>query len=254
MISCKLQGGLGNQLFQIAAAHALALRNNDVSGFNFNNCYTPQQGHTSNKYRDSFLSKVNEINDFKFEHYYNELRFGYDEISYRENLLINGSFQSEKYFIDYKETIKNLFYVDLTDIKKTVNELSNGNVITSIHIRRGDYLNNPNFHKPCELGYYLKAMEHIGNGLFIIVSDDIKWCKQNIIGDNIIYTPFTNEIDDLKLMQSCDNNIIANSSFSWWGAYLNNNHNRTVIAPKEWFGVNGPKDTDDVIPIGWIGY
>ncbi len=111
MISCKLQGGLGNQLFEIAATYALALRNNDTCGFDFNNCYTPLQGHPSINYKDTILSKVNNINNYNFRHYYNELNFAYEELPYTEDLFLNGYFQSEKYFDDYKQEIIDLFEI-----------------------------------------------------------------------------------------------------------------------------------------------
>jgi hypothetical protein len=95
-------------------------------------------------------------------------------------------------------------------------------------------------------------MNLIGDSTFIFISDDINWVKENFKGDNIIYSPFKSDIDDLTLMVKCDNNIIANSSFSWWGAYLNKNENKKIIAPKEWFGPNGPKDTQDIIPENWL--
>jgi hypothetical protein len=95
-------------------------------------------------------------------------------------------------------------------------------------------------------------MELIGDSIFVFISDDINWVKEHFKGDNIVYSPFKTDIDDLILMSKCDNNIIANSSFSWWGAYLNKNEDKKVVAPIEWFGVNGPKDIQDIIPKNWI--
>jgi hypothetical protein len=91
--------------------------------------------------------------------------------------------------------------------------------------------------------------EKIGDFTPIFISDDKEWCKENFNG---IVSPFDDEIDDLILMMNCDNNIIANSSFSWWGAYLNQNPNKVVIGPKKWFGPYGPQDQDDIIPPNWI--
>ena len=103
----------------------------------------------------------------------------------------------------------------------------------------------------CTLEYYNKAMDIIGGGNFIVVSDDIDWCMKNIKGENIHYSPFTDELDDLLLISSCKNKIIANSSFSWWSSYLSNNKG-AIIAPKTWFGVSGPKEQYDIIPEDWI--
>ena len=125
--------------------------------------------------------------------------------------------------------------------------------MTSVHIRRGDYISSPHmteFHTNLsETDYYQKAMEIIG-GDFMFISDDIEWCKENFKGDNIFYSPFTEELEDLCLMTYCTNNIIANSSFSWWGAYLG--FDGKVIAPNNWFGPKGPKKTQDLIPNNWI--
>ena len=251
MVSCRLAGGLGNQLFQIAATHALSLRNNDTAGFNFETCYTPLQGNSSPKYRRSILSKINEVN-VNFNTIYNEPKFSYCEIPYSNSLLLNGYFQSEKYFVDFKDDIIKLFELP-SDSKNKVRDFFNwwginDKPITSIHIRRGDYLNNPNFHPICSMEYYSKAMENIGDSYFIIISDDMDWVKKNFNGKNIVFPSFDDEIDDLTLMTLCDNNIIANSSFSWWGAYLNINKNKKIIAPKDWFGHLGPKDVSDIIP------
>lgn len=254
MVSCKLQGGLGNQLFQIAATHALALRNNDVSGFNLNDCHTPLQGSPSNKYKNNILKDVNHINSYNFRNIYFEPTFSYQEIPYSKDLILQGYFQSEKYFSDYKDEILKLFTSNLNknSIKSFIGETEKQ--ITSVHIRRGDYLKNEKFHKICSIDYYHSSIDLIGDGIFIFFSDDINWVKKNFKGENFLFSPFTEEIDDLILMSECNNNIIANSSFSWWGAYLNQNKNKKVIAPKEWFGINGPKDTQDIIPKNWIKF
>jgi hypothetical protein len=166
MISCELQGGLSNQLFQIATTHALAETNNDIAGFDLNACYTPNQGNPSKNYTNSILSKINHVDNPYYRVAYNEPYFSYNEIPYVTDLKLRGYFQSYKYFKD----------IDVHDL-----------------------------------------------------------------------FPF-----DLFLMSQCDNNIIANSSFSWWGAYLNKNIGNKVVSPKNWFGKLGPKDTQDLIPDNWI--
>lgn len=260
MITCKLYGGLGNQMFQIAATYAHAKRNNYHYAFDFKSCSTPNQGNTSHKYRDNFFRNINELisSNEKFE-LYKEHSFKYNDIPVRDNLMLDGYFQSEKYFSDYKNDLFLLFHFPLDIVIKTWKFIINkfkikNNIITSIHIRRGDYLEKSYFHTNLsETDYYKRAIEIIG-GDFIIVSDDIKWCKENIKGKNIHYSPFEDELSDLCLMTFCDNQIIANSSFSWWGAYmkLNMNENSKVIAPKEWFGSLVNYDTKDLIPNNWI--
>lgn len=254
MISCKLQGGLGNQMFQIATAHALALRNDDKSCFTLDSCHTPNQGFTASKYKDNVLSKVLNVPNFVPSKTYLENGFSYSEIPYGENLMLYGYFQSWKYFKDCKDIIVKLFQMDTTNAKPYIDKVKKdwaGRTITSLHIRRGDYLSKQAYHKPCTIKYYLDAMETITNSTIIVISDDKEWASENIKGHSVIYSPFTDEVDDLALMSECDNNIIANSSFSWWGAYLNKNPYKKVIAPKEWFGPDGPKDTQDLYPENW---
>jgi hypothetical protein len=258
MISCNLRGGIGNQLFQIAATHALALRHNDISGFDLDICSTPNQGNESSKYKDNILSNLPKIDyvNYNFKNYYFEQKFSYDEIPYKEELLINGYFQSELYFKDYKKEIINLFNIS-NENKNIVKEFFNfiglvDKPITSIHIRRGDYLKHPDFHPVCPIEYYNKAIEYIGDSYFVFISDDMVWVKNNFKGNDYFYSNFNDEILDLTLQTQCDNNIIANSSFSWWGAYLNQNIKKKVITPKNWFGKNGPQDTEDLIPKNWI--
>jgi hypothetical protein len=253
MISCNLQGGLGNQMFQISATYALSLRNNDTCCFNFNQCYTPLQGKPSSNYRNNVFINIVEDNDYKPIVGYTEPKFGYKELPYTSGLILNGYFQSEKYFSDYKNEVKKLFIVDKNNAEKFLNTIKKDNLtVTSIHIRRGDYVNLSDMHSLCTLEYFQEAMDIIGKSIFVIVSDDLEWAKENVKGDMIYYSPFQNELDDLAIIMCCDNNIISNSSFSWWGAYLNENTNKRVIAPKLWFGPRGPKDTEDIIPSTWV--
>jgi hypothetical protein len=247
MISSRLQGGLGNQMFQIAAAYAAAKRIGDDYGFDFSECHTPQQGNTSRKYANNIFKNVkqNKFDANNFKHLDAEPKFSYTPITPSQNVLLYGFYQSEKYFSDYKNDIINLF--DIKPIPFVKSEK-----LTAIHVRRGDYLKLPNYHPTCSVEYYTKAMEIIGEGDFIFISDDIEWCKENFKGDNIMYSPFDNEIDDLSLIAICDNVIMSNSSFSWWGAYLNRNKGKKVIAPKVWFGPDGPQDQNDIIPESWI--
>ena len=149
----------------------------------------------------------------------------------------------------------NLFDLSNINIESFKNTLDfENNKFTSVHVRRGDYLNGANLviHSPCSKGYFLNAMKLFPESKFIFISDDMDWVKENFRGDNIYYSPFTNELQDFKLMSECHNNIISNSTFSWWAAYLNRNLNKTVVGPKKWFGPAGHKDTQDIIPNNWV--
>jgi hypothetical protein len=248
MITCNLQGGLGNQLFQIAATYSLAKRNNDDSCFDLNRCNTPNQGRPSINYSNTVLKNVCNRNYSIFENYHIERNFSYEEIQYKKNLCLNGYFQSEKYFANFSEEIKKLFYVEFVNQKKTKRP------ITSVHIRRGDYIKFSEHHNLLDIEYYKKAMSHFYDSDFLFFSDDMEWVKKNFIGNNIFYSELNDDILDFYSMSSCDNNIIANSSFSWWAAYLNKNINKIIVSPNSniWFGPKGPKDTQDLIPNNWI--
>tara|TARA_R110000868_G_scaffold409778_1_gene696015 strand:- start:8488 stop:9270 length:783 start_codon:yes stop_codon:yes gene_type:complete len=258
MITCKLQGGVGNQMFQIATTYSYAKSVGTSYGFDRHHCHTPNQGNVFNKYVDNFFKKVNivpNINDVEITGRWVEPSFSYFEIPKSNNNYLEGYFQSEKYFKTHKNDIKDLFSFSDETIKRVSGFLGKlKKPITAVHVRRGDYLKFNDHHISCTVDYYKEAIKKIGGGLFVFISDDIGWCSENFKGENIHYSPFTYEIDDLYLISKCDNQIIANSSFSWWGAYLcdNNNNNNKVIAPKKWFGVKGPQDTQDIYPENWI--
>ena len=174
-----------------------------------------------------FDKRIFQINGIKIlDGYWANLLY-YDEI--RDILLkkieLNSTYYSNEY-LQYKEEIQNC-----------INSVS-------IHVRRGDYLTESNKRLFTELGldYYKRAIKHIKNNLsnvkFFVFSNDIEWCKKNFLDKNdFIYVDndMLEDYHDFSLMNICKHNIIANSTFSWWGAYLNNNHNKIVILPKNWY-------------------
>ena len=177
---------------------------------------------------------------------YIESTFHYQEIPKRaENMVLFGYYQSEKYFKDFEDVIREDFtFRNPTDIK-----IEPGT--TSLHVRRGDYVNLPDFHPLCTLDYYKEATSLFPDQKFLVFSDDLEWCKVNIKGENIKYSEGTSAVEDLQRMRLCDNHIIANSSFSWWGAWLGANDNKRVVAPKKWFGPDAPYDAKDLCCEGW---
>jgi len=252
MITAYLQGGLGNQIFQIAAAYNLAKENNDEAWFNFNSSHTPLQGEQAHKYKRNIFKEFTHKNVIDFKEVLEEQGHSYKKIEYKEDLLIKGYFQSEKYFLENKQDIVEKLNKGLDEFRPQVQEYLNNipGLKVAVHVRRGDYLKFPNIHPICDINYYIKAFDRIiGKFTPIFVSDDIEWCKQNFKGE---FSPFKNELEDLTLLSMCNDNIIANSTFSWWGAYLNQSKVKTVIAPNNWFGENGPQDTQDIIPNNWI--
>lgn len=230
MISARLQGGLGNQLFQISAAQSLAWDNDDVAIFNFESCYTPLQGNKATKYSDTIFRNITQ-GEPDVDFFWKEPSHEFCVIPYRKNLLLDGYFQSLDYFRNNLIRIRDLFVTtDLT---------SECGIYTGIHVRRGDYLRFPNVFHQCDLDYYRRAMDVIG-GEFIVVSDDINWCRENLAGDNIQYSEFKDDVLDLSLLASCKNIIGSNSTFALWGYYLNRNKDCIGIFPEKWFGSEGP--------------
>jgi hypothetical protein len=251
MLSCNLFGGLGNYLFQVAATHSLSIDNNDFCVFNDKNSYTVHKHF--NTYTSNIFSNL-KISEENFTLLYNEPFFQFKKIPYQKNLKLSGYFQSEKYFNHNRNSILDLFSIDDNSknyIKNKYDDILNKKTC-SVHVRRGDYLNLPNHHPVCSLDYYNKTIEMMDVDLFLVFSDDIEWCRKNFIGDKFIFIDENPDYIDIWLMSLCDNNIIANSSFSWWGAWLNQNENKTVIAPKQWFGSAIQHNTNDLIPETWL--
>lgn len=237
MISIKNFGWrLGNQLFQLSTAISLAEDNMDTVAF-------PEWKY-SQHFKHDFSPAVDEI---EFTHTQNG--FHYTPIKYHQNMAIDGYFQSEKYFVNNKSIIKKTFEF------KSILKLDEQDVC-GVHVRRGDYLNYPNHHPTKDISnYYGEAMDVISKMLgtkpkFLIFSDDIEWCKKEF-GDECLYSENRTEIEDIQLMTQCKYMIIANSSYSWWGAWLGNPE--IVIAPRDWFGdAYAFWNTSDLIPSRWI--
>jgi hypothetical protein len=198
--------------------------------------------------------------------YYRELGFRFDcrLETLPDNLCLEGFWQSEKYFSSIGDIIRQ----ELTPLK----ELSGHNArlaeriaatnSVSLHIRRGDYVSNPaamSYHGTCTLEYYAGALELIARRVerphLFVFSDDPAWAAENLKcampTTFVDHNDADNGQDDLELMRRCRHNIIANSSFSWWGAWLNEHPGKTVIAPLRWFREPGV-DTRDLIPEGWL--
>jgi len=253
MIFCDISkgretsGGLGNNLFKIAACLSLAKENNI-------------ECHLSRWRYDIFknLDFKYEVTDFEISSVYNEPAFHFQPIPYVFNMELHGYFQSEKYFIDHEDFIRFSFTPKISIveyIKQKYGDFVNINT-SSIHVRRGDYLLNGEGFCVLDEEYYNKAvsiMRDRGIFEFLVFSDDTKWCKR-VFHDSCFHI-IENEKDyiDLFLMSMCGHNIIANSSFSWWSAWLNKNVEKIIISPKKWFGkkLNFLNDKD-LIPERWI--
>jgi len=254
MIITKLQGGLGNQMFQWAYGKALSiihgtelLLDTDYYNYQYNNTHRNfELNKFPNLINDNSFPNNKPIIEITDNFIYKE--FLYDK---NNNYYLNGYWQSEKYFSGISELIKQNFKPDDKTLEKLKKIIKKNSV--SLHIRRTDYLTSNGFHPIQMLDYYNEALEMIGNYDHILIfSDDITWCKENLKYKNMIFIDGQDNIDDLWLMSLCKHNIIANSSFSWWGAWLNNNNDKIVISPKKWFGDNSNLNYSDIIPNNWI--
>lgn len=262
-------GQLGNQMFQFAAIYALS----KVNGFELkipieNTINRNHHGHKLDIFDcfdipTTFLSDRKNI-EKEIKLLYNESGHEYntDFFNIKDSTNIQGYYQTEKYFINYKDDIFLLFsfkdYI-LNVCKNAIQSIKNKQnlEIVSVHIRRGDYVTNQANHPLCSIEYYVNAIQqHFSdkNYIFYIFSDDIQWCKNIFSGEeNLIFSESKTHFEDLCLLSLCDHNIIANSSFSWWGAWLNKNPNKKVVAPLNWFGPNlSHLNTNDIIPDNWI--
>lgn len=177
-----------------------------------------------------------------------------------ERNYFEGYWQNESYFSDIRELLLDKF--SFTSIRQRNIDLldsNNDKILISVHIRRGDYLKAPLFKNICEIDYYQRAISFFEqkrtNLLFLVFSNDISWCKENLKsldGTNSLFVDWNqgeNSYQDMYLMSKCQHNIIANSSFSWWGAWLNQNPNKIVISPNKW--ANLP-NSEQIIPNKWI--
>lgn len=257
-ISIQLCGGIGNNLFQIANAYAYSLKYNKELVL-INNKQGATHGSLSS-YSDNILNKINFQEKYDFSNFkiQSELVFNYIPIpKFNHNVYLNGYFQSEKYFIDFESEIRELFSYEVAVNKELSNLLENENTC-SIHVRRGDYVNLPNHHPTQNMNYYMKAIKKMPkDSVFLIFSDDIKWCKESFpdLPEKFIFIEGNKDYEDLYLMSKCNNNIICNSTFSWWAAWLNRNLDKVVIAPNpdNWFGsAMSNHNTKDIIPESWI--
>lgn len=192
------------------------------------------------------------------------MQFNADYLEKDEPLFIQGNFQSELYFKDIESDIREDFeFIHPLEEQnqQILNQIKSSNSI-SIHIRRGDYLsikNNASKFRALELDYYKNAMSILENKMenitYFVFSDDINWVKENFKthAETIFINHNKGKLSyiDMQLMSNCQHNIIANSTFSWWAAWLNANKNKIVVAPKTWFLID-ELNQNDIVPTSWI--
>jgi len=287
MIIVRFNGGIGNQMFQYALAKRLALKFG-VDIYADLQDYKTNHGHpfglelfgfnlpSSNKKDLALFDSFNNNNiAFRIKRLFlkpvliKEQKFTYDsqvlEKASKYSYL-DGYWQSEKYFIEVrKDLIKDFEFIHepSSETKNILEVIKNTNSV-AVHFRRGDYVTNPStlkFHGICSRDYYHRSFVHMNKSIekpnYFVFSDDIEWVKNNLnISGNINYIEHTNvqsSWEDLLMMKNCKHNIIANSTFSWWGAWLGDQDGRIVIAPNKWFA-NKEIDDSDIVPDRWLRF
>lgn len=243
-----LKGGLGNQLFQVAAGLSYAIDTSQefVLSRPLLHEWHASQGESPSVYLNTIFSKI-KLHDYTPSNTYTEPGYQFNNIpSNLTDCVLSGYFQSYKYFDHNRRTILDTLCFDhLTRCDMNYDELC------SIHVRRGDYTKLKHYHINLDLDYYARAMDIIDCDKFLVFSDDIDWCRSVFTGNQFMFSNEQDITSIIHTMKRCSSNITANSSLSWWGAWLNNNMNNRVIAPKNWF-TDPSINTDDLIPEGWI--
>jgi len=233
------KGRFANQLFQISSTIGTGVKLGHSYGFP----KWPYQKYFKNPLPKSKIWPGAQ---------YQEPTFHYNEINVQDNTNLSGYFQSEKYFKHCEDLIRYYFEFDpglAEKIKAKFAYILKENTC-AIHVRRKDYVTNLN-HSALPYDYYLRAIKLFNDVKFIVFSDDTNWCNK-MFRDGFLIIKNNSDIEDFILMSFCNHFIIANSSFSWWSAWLSKSEGKKVIAPLEWFGP-GLKHyiTKDLYPAGW---
>ncbi len=275
-------GGLGNQMFQYAFYKALEKEGFDAradlsgfdnynrhNGFELSSVFNIHLKIVSKRLLDIFdksnkslaLRFVRRILGLRKTRHDESLQFQYDPGAFgNKHNLLSGYWQNLQYLNKCEADIRNDFVFSAPDDKLNKEYLEKINSCNSVavHVRRGDYLGDPLLGGICSADYYLRAIEHFNKNLkachFFIFSNDLEWCKKQLNMDAKTFVSGNNgenSFRDMQLMSACKHNIIANSSFSWWAAWLNSNPNKIVISPSKW--VNDKNfNTQGLIPNEWI--
>lgn len=295
MIIVRLRGGLGNQLFQAATGLAIAKRCKkelkfDLSWFRayrYEHIYSlprfalnPQKATDLEIRRTGRIALPVPLGSRLYYKYHDHIKkrseapfqtqpivrergvpFDAEVPTLHHDFVLDGFWQSEKYFIEQSQAIYDSFR--LLEKPDSANEEFLHEVTeresVAIHVRRGDFFSNPEINKihgVCDTGYFQRAVqaisERVKDPFFYFFSDDPNWVEQNLLRDrSVVVRHNKKDFEDLRLISSCKHQIISNSSFSWWGAWLNRKQDKTVIAPRSWYNP-GYFDDRDILPTSWI--
>lgn len=268
-------GRLGNQMFQFASSFGISRKLGLEIRFPLENCFSfqrtgpfvPEIGANMNVKCDlldcfeipqEFFIPLRHI---RVDQIQRESNFNFDHALFgiRDNTAIQGYLQTEKYFSHCKDEIREIFqfkreikeksivYLESLGLPKNTSKIS-------VHVRRGDYLQSPDHHPSCGLDYFYSAFsefDQFTDKVFLIFSDDKDWCEQNFKANKFLVSQLTDPYSELCAMSMCDHHIIANSSFSWWGAWLNPHDSKIVICPSKWFGPLLNKNVSDLYCENW---
>ena len=286
MVITRLSGGLGNQMFQYAAGKRLATRLGvgyrlDLSLFETLQCATPRRYALDVFALDDPIASPEEVRPFlprrgvrswldrlggRRRTYYRERHFHFDPavLELGGDVCLEGYWQSERYFADIAGLIREAFRFPEPrsgpnlELGRRIRDV----VAVSVHVRRGDYVADETTHRwhgVCGIDYYRRAIEHIAERIeraeFFVFSDDPAWAQANLKFPTAVtfvdHNPPERGFEDMRLMSLCRHHIIANSSFSWWAAWLAVNGDKIVVAPRRWFATD-ELDASDVCPADWL--
>ena len=284
MIIVRIIGGLGNQMFQYAFYKRLKEKYGDVkcdingyenyklhTGFELENIFDVKIEKATLReiekcttfYNRNLLSRITRKIFGNKKTHIEEKDFSWDIIDAKQNLFLDGYWQSEQYFGDNKALREDFKFKNQLSVDDELEKIVNSSSSVSLHVRRGDYVGNTVYAQLDE-SYYASAMEMISkqveNPVFLVFSDDLNWAENSLLASlklkyNIVFFKTENgsPMQDLQTMARCRHNIIANSSFSWWGAWLNNNSSKIVVYPNRWY--TDPKTNSEHIaqmPKDWF--
>ncbi len=254
---CKLHGPLGHQMFQVATAVALA-KDRKVMAL-FPDLRKANRDQLTEHHKHIF-SKLNASSPYTQPvKKYVETKVSYSPIPFQPNMCINGFFQCEKYFIHRKTVIQELFAPSsdiLEYLQSHFGDIIADPISVAIHVQK-----NPSSQDKLHNLYAVHGRKYIQKAIdlfpddyhFYVFSDDINWCIATLsdLSPHMRFVNCPSIYHALYLQSLCQHNIISNSSFAWWAAWLNKNPNKVVIAPKQWFVPNNQSNSNDIIPAGW---
>jgi hypothetical protein len=283
MVNVILNGNFGNNLFQYALGKQLAIKNKTTlrlityrylnkhnilgrKGITALKVFTMEPVLYTAMIHEAIIRRLGIPWSFFMDKVYYEKDWGFNPevLTVKDGVYLDGYFQSEKYFKSIEHIIRNSlrFKKDTFGEQGAIykEQILNLNSV-GLHVRRRDYLTSP-LHNVCNMRYYSKSIAYIQDQLasphFFIFSDDLEWCRENFHIPNCSFVNIqaakNNPIIDFQLMSLCKHNIISNSTFSWWAAWLNDNHEKLVVAPNRWFNDERMNDQalQDTIPADWV--